>query len=124
MSLWTNTIRAKEKALGRCLGLLCFLLRGVTLTIPKACACVPWCEDGSVPRADGVAAIPNGDGPERTGRSCGGEERGRACWWIKVNREEKLTPHSCCSSNVLFPALCKPGLTCRQQKMSNNKRSP
>lgn len=54
------------------------------------------------------------------GWSCGGEGRGQACGWIKVKQEEKLTPHSCCSSNVLFPALCKPGLTRRQQKMSNN----
>lgn len=56
-----------------------------------------------------------------SGWSFDGEESGWACSWIKVKQEERLTPRSCCSSNVVFPALCKPGLTCRQQKMSNNK---
>lgn len=120
MSLWKNTIWAKEKGLGKCLGLLCFLLRGVTLIILESLWLRALVSGWVCPTGRWHCCLP--EGRRGRGRSSGGEERGWACSWIKVKQEERPTPHSCCSSNVLFPALCKPGLTCRQQKMSNNKR--
>lgn len=120
MSLWKNTIWAKEKGLGKCLGLLCFSAQRSHFDHPGKP--VAACSGVRMGLSHGPMALLPSRRATGRGRSSGGEERGWACSWIKVKQEERLTPHSCCSSNVLFPAMCKPGLTRRQQKMSNNKR--
>lgn len=58
------------------------------------------------------------DGDRTRGWSCGEEERAAGLFpGLRLNRGRgRQTPHSCCSSNVLFPAQCKPGLTCSSRK--------